>query len=111
MILFGHVIGLIGMALICLAFWFVTSEKYGPKDNTYLWTNLSGAVLLIISLLINFNLGSFLIEIFWIAISGKALWDNHVAKNPNRDFAFYKARARERFNAFVNSTTNRGGPK
>ncbi|AAQ64355.1 hypothetical protein KVP40.0285 [Vibrio phage KVP40] len=77
MILFGHVVGTIGMILICLAFWMVTSEKYKPTDDKYLWTNMSGAILLTISLLINFNLGSFMIELFWIYISGTALYKNY----------------------------------
>ncbi|AGN30331.1 putative permease [Vibrio phage nt-1] len=77
MILFGHVVGTIGMILICLAFWMVTSEKYKPTDDTYLWTNMSGAILLTISLLINFNLGSFMIELFWMYISGTSLYKNY----------------------------------
>ena len=104
MILFGHIVGTLGMILICLAFWFVTSEKYGPKDNTYLWTNMTGAILLTISLLINFNLGSFMIELFWIAISGTALYKNYTGKE-------LKVVINEKFNDFRNSTTNRGGPK
>ncbi|AUR86021.1 TMhelix containing protein [Vibrio phage 1.081.O._10N.286.52.C2] len=80
MIIFGHVVGMLGMILICLAFWFVTTERYGPKHNTYLWTNMTGAILLTISLLINFNLGSFMIELFWIWISGTALWKNYRLK-------------------------------
>jgi len=86
MILFGHVVGMIGMILICLAFWFVTSERYGPKDNTYLWTNMTGAVLLTISLMINFNLGSLMIEIFWMIISGSALYKNYTGKELKAEF-------------------------
>ncbi len=100
MILFGHIVGTLGMILICLAFWFVTSEKYGPKHNTYLWTNMTGAVLLTISLLINFNLGSFMIELFWIAISGSALYENY--KCEKLSVAVKRV---------FSGTTNRGGPK
>lgn len=77
MILFGHIVGMLGMILICLAFWLVTSGRHKPTDNKYLWTNMTGAILLTISLLINFNLGSFLIEMFWIYISGSALYKKY----------------------------------
>lgn len=76
MIIFGQVIGTLGMILVCLAFYLAVSGKYSHNDNTYLLTNLVGAVLLLISLLITFNLGSFLIEIFWIAIAVKGLYSN-----------------------------------
>ena len=39
------------------------------KDVKFYVINLIGAILLLISLLVNFNLGRFAIEIFWITIS------------------------------------------
>ncbi|CAL9992175.1 hypothetical protein VPHD479_0332 [Vibrio phage D479] len=81
LLVFGHVIGTIGMVLVCIAFWLTTSERRKPTDNDYLWINLTGAILLLGSLLINFNLGSFMIEIFWCAISIHGLWVNYRKNN------------------------------
>ena len=36
--------------------------------------NAVGAVLLLVSLTVNFNLSSVIIEIFWLAISAVGLW-------------------------------------
>lgn len=72
----GHILGSSGMILICVAYWLVTTQRYKPTSNHILRTNLIGAVLLTISLLINFNLGSFLIEVFWIIISVQGLYRN-----------------------------------
>ncbi|MBE0353255.1 hypothetical protein PLIP_b0824 [Pseudoalteromonas lipolytica LMEB 39] len=44
-------------------------NKASPTGLVYNMMNLTGAVLLLISLCYNFNLASFVIEIFWIAAS------------------------------------------
>ena len=65
----GHVIGVAGMAFVVFAYFAVERGWVDNKDVKFYVINLIGAVLLLISLLINFNLGSFVIEIFWIIIS------------------------------------------
>lgn len=67
--IFGHIIGLIGMACIVVAYYLIERGRLHHNDTKYYLTNLVGASLLEISLVINFNLGSFVIEIFWVAIS------------------------------------------
>ena len=44
-------------------------NKASPTGLVYNMMNLTGAILLLISLCYNFNLASFVIEIFWIAAS------------------------------------------
>ena len=70
----AHIIGFAGMGCVVLAFWLVVSEKWKPTSLSYNLLNGLGAVLLILSLLVHFNLGSFVIEIFWIAISATGVW-------------------------------------
>jgi len=65
----GHIIGVIGMAGVVFAYFAIERNWFNNKDIKFYVINLIGASLLLISLLINFNLGSFIIEIFWIAIS------------------------------------------
>lgn len=62
-------IGFAGMACIVYAYYLLHADKVEKDDRNYQWLNLIGAILLTISLLVHFNLGSFLIEVFWIAIT------------------------------------------
>jgi predicted membrane protein len=67
-------IGLLGTALVVLAFFLLQLERADPKGLSYNLINLVGAVLLLISLWFHFNLASFVIEIFWIAASLIGVW-------------------------------------
>ncbi len=64
-----QIIGFIGMAMVVWAYWLIQLGKITHDSLQYLWLNFFGAILLTISLLVHFNLGSFLIEIFWIGIT------------------------------------------
>lgn len=67
-------IGMIGTALVVVAYYLLQLEKLNPKGLGYNLLNLVGAVLLLISLLFTFNLASFVIEVFWIGASLIGLW-------------------------------------
>lgn len=71
--MFAHLLGFAGMVCVVTAYHMVTTDRWQSKDVIFNWVNLVGAVMLIISLFFHFNLGSFVIEIFWIAIAGRAL--------------------------------------
>lgn len=62
-------IGFLGMICIVLAYFLLQIGKMSSEDLSYQFVNLIGAILLIISLLVHFNLGSFLIEVFWVFIT------------------------------------------
>jgi hypothetical protein len=65
-------LGLIGAALFVVAFAGMQLEKLDPHKPPALLMNLGGAVLILISLLHDFNLGSFVLETVWglIALFG-----------------------------------------
>jgi hypothetical protein len=65
----GHIVGVIGMVCVVFAYFSIERNWFNNKDIKFYVINLIGGILLLISLLINFNLGSFIIEIFWITIS------------------------------------------
>ncbi|MDN3640867.1 hypothetical protein QWY82_18855 [Simiduia curdlanivorans] len=67
--LLADIIGVTGTALVVGAFTLLQLEKIQPTKLTYNLMNLVGAIFLLISLCINFNLASFIIELFWIAAS------------------------------------------
>lgn len=69
LVIAGHAIGLIGTAGICICHWVSIKGIVDPTSMKYLWLNLVSAILLLISLCINFNLGSFIIELVLIGIT------------------------------------------
>lgn len=68
--LLANTAGFIGMACIVFAYWYSTS-KAAPDPFVQHGVNLAGAVLLTLSLLVNMNLASFVLEFFW---AGIAIW-------------------------------------
>ena len=67
--LIADIIGMAGTSLVVGAFFLLQLNKVSPKGLVYNLMNLVGALFLLFSLCINFNLASFVIEIFWIAAS------------------------------------------
>ncbi|WP_404344139.1 hypothetical protein [Pseudoalteromonas mariniglutinosa] len=63
------IVGMTGTFLVVGAFFLLQLDRLSPTGLGYNVMNLSGAILLLISLCYNFNLASFVIEIFWIAAS------------------------------------------
>ena len=73
------VIGMTGTFLVVGAFFLLQLERVKPDGIIYNMMNLSGAILLLISLCYNFNLASFVIELFWIAASLIGLYKYYTA--------------------------------
>ncbi|PHO10414.1 MULTISPECIES: hypothetical protein [Malaciobacter] len=69
-------IGFVGMAFVVTGYLFLQLNKYDIHSIQYQLLNLVGAILLLISLCVHFNLGSFIIEVFWIAITIFGIFKN-----------------------------------
>jgi len=67
-------IGIIGVSFVLVTYYLLQVEKIDAKGFWYSFLNLFGAVLIMYSLLYNWNLASVIIEIFWIAISVYGVW-------------------------------------
>jgi multisubunit Na+/H+ antiporter MnhB subunit len=67
-------IGMLGTLLVVLAYYLLQLERTDPRDLSYNMINLVGAAFLLLSLCFNFNLASFVIEVFWIGASLIGLW-------------------------------------
>lgn len=78
-------IGFLGMAFVVIAYFLLQVNKYTIKSLEYQLLNLVGAILLLISLFVHFNLGSFIIEIFWIIITIYGIVVNLRDKKKNRE--------------------------
>jgi predicted membrane protein len=72
--LFADIVGVTGTILLILAYFLLQAEKIKSDDDSYLYMNAIAAVLILFSLCYSFNLASFIIEIFWIAISIYGIW-------------------------------------
>ncbi len=71
-----QIIGFVGMLFIVYAYLLLQIKKYTITSFSYQVLNLIGAILLLISLFVHFNLGSFIIEVFWIIITLFGMYKN-----------------------------------
>lgn len=74
------IIGLAGAALIIAAYLLLQTGKLSPSGILYSSLNAAGALLIIISLIINWNLAAFIIEVFWLMISLYGLYKFAIVK-------------------------------
>lgn len=73
--LLANIIGMLGTSMVVGTYFLLQLNKLDSKGLAYNIWNLVGAILLLISLLIHFNLASFVIELFWIAASLVGLYN------------------------------------
>lgn len=64
-----NVVGIAGALLILAAYFLLQAEKVKSDSLRYLGLNLIGSLGLLLSLLWDWNLPSFVIEICWLTIS------------------------------------------
>lgn len=65
---------MLGTACVVGAYFMIQLDRMDAKGLAYNLWNLLGALLLLLSLLVHFNLASFVIELFWILASLVGLW-------------------------------------
>ena len=63
-----QVVGLIGAALVLYAYFMISQRKWSEQQKIYHLTNIVGAGFILFSLLYDFNIASFVIQIVWIVI-------------------------------------------
>ena len=79
----ADVVGIIGVVILLLAFFLLSTNKLSSKSPRYQWCNLIGASLILYSLIFSFNLASVMIEIAWVTISLIGLYHNRIASKKN----------------------------
>ena len=65
----ANIVGMMGTVLVVGTYLLMQLNKLDPKGLRFNLANLLGAILLLLSLLVHFNIASFIIEIFWITAS------------------------------------------
>lgn len=64
-----NIIGLVGVILVLVVYYFLQAEKMSSEGVSYSLLNLAGAALIMVSLFVDFNLPSAVIQVCWMAIS------------------------------------------
>jgi hypothetical protein len=62
-------VGSIGVTVIIFTYVLLQIEKIKSDSLIYSLLNVSGASLIIVSLMWNFNFSAFIVEFFWVLIS------------------------------------------
>ncbi len=62
-------LGIIGVVLILVTYLLMQLEKLSARSFSYSATNGLGALLILVSLMYDFNLSAFIIEASWLLIS------------------------------------------
>ena len=68
------VVGVIGTGLVIVAYFCTQQGWLDANDWRFPLANLVGAILILVSLWADWNLPSFVMEIFWVLISLYGLW-------------------------------------
>lgn len=75
------IIGLIGVTCVILSFFLLQAEKVRHDSWGYLLLNLFGALMLLYSLVYNWNLASVVIEAMWLTITTYGIIKYKMLKN------------------------------
>lgn len=77
------VVGMVGVVIVVITYFLLQSEKIDSKGFLYSFLNAVGSLLVVYSLLYNWNLASFILEFFWILISlyGLKKWYRNKIRN------------------------------
>jgi hypothetical protein len=78
----ASVVGHVGVVCFLAAYLLLQKGTLKPDSYPYLLLNLAGALLLVLSLLWNWNLPAFLLEAIWGAISAYGLYKRATRHHP-----------------------------
>jgi len=62
-------VGNVGVVVLMVTYLLLQLNRLRSDDLSYSLLNAIGASLIVVSLLVNFNLSAFLMEVFWVLIS------------------------------------------
>jgi hypothetical protein len=65
----GNIVGFVGVGCFLVAYFLLQKGTVAANSMSYLGMNLAGAVLVMLSLLVDWNLPAFLLEAMWALIS------------------------------------------
>ncbi|RZI46723.1 hypothetical protein EDM53_03885 [Rickettsiales endosymbiont of Peranema trichophorum] len=66
---YSDVAGLIGVLILLTSYLLIQLDRINVKELTYSVMNMCGALFIMVSLLVDWNLSSMVIEVIWFLIS------------------------------------------
>ena len=66
-------VGLVGVGLNLLAYFLLTSGRWRAHDVRYQWLNSTGASAMLLSLVGQWNLAAFVVNLSWLMVALMAL--------------------------------------
>jgi len=73
-------IGNIGVVFVLGTYLLLQLDRMSPRSLAYSALNGLGAILILVSLLVDFNMSSFIIEVAWLSISVMGIY-MHLRRN------------------------------
>lgn len=67
--IFGDIIGITGVFIIVIAYILMQIDHMDPKGFLFSLLNTIGAAFILVSLLYDWNLASFIMEVIWLTLS------------------------------------------
>ncbi|MEO0596448.1 MAG: hypothetical protein AAF126_10085 [Chloroflexota bacterium] len=64
-----NIIGMIGVAIILVTYFLLQTDRIQARELRYSILNAIGSGFILLSLIVDFNLPSFIIEVAWVLIS------------------------------------------
>ena len=68
------IIGVIGVLLVLLDYFLLQTERINSNQVIYPLINLIGGILILVSLLNDWNFPAFIMEASWVAVSAWGIW-------------------------------------
>jgi len=81
---FLDLIGNIGVVVLMITYLMLQLDKLRSDGLAYSLANAAGASLIVLSLLVNFNLSAFIMEVFWVLISFVGIYRYFRLKTPRQ---------------------------
>ena len=75
-------VGNIGVVVLMITYLMLQLNKLRSDGLAYSLLNAAGASLIVLSLLVNFNLSAFIMEVFWVLISFVGIYRYFRLKTP-----------------------------
>jgi len=78
------IIGTIGVLIIIIAYFLLQINRLSTSHLSFSIMNIIGSIMILYSLSFNWNLASFIIEVFWILVSLIGVY-NYFRKNQDKE--------------------------
>jgi hypothetical protein len=87
----SNIIGLIGVCFVLVAYFLSQAGIWASDDTLFLFGNLLGSLCVIVSLVYNWNISSFIIEVAWTIITIYGMVKKSIKKKNENSYVMSKS--------------------